>query len=462
MTDSVIEQHLVKLLRNFDCHTYIDYASKIASIKSNYDSDAGTDEISIINSADSAGAIGFRIKFKIPTYILLSHPICRFRAQRSYPLREPFFVASLGLVPIFFASLNRIAILKLWGQRAEEFFSPSSAPLSEDDSVLLGIPPALLEYSSMNFIEQNKSRAGGCRPDLTRLFNKYFSMLYWPLPKPGFSGSAHFLYDRERINSFLKVAKSLYLVEAIESPQNLLIEGKTVEARRVMVKALAEKNGRYFFTHFPVLMDADLANEVMVRDNPDSSFINGTMTEIRQSGGRRNSVLTIRADYALSKYHIVQALIGMVSARRFNRINEIADIGEIDEIREDVGNIFIDIKRELNLSLTFSDMMDDLYETSLSYMFPLLLREGRRVKLIHPLVWSFMKANGLIRGENDSEQQRKSLSLLVRLVESNKSFPALSLSPDSDDLFTKNGINKREGLKISAISKKTHTQLEND
>lgn len=172
------------------------------------------------------GTIGLRCKFKIPVYILLSHPICKFRSQRNYQLQEPYFISRLGLVPVFFSSLNQMTVMKLWGNRAGEFFNPSNAPLSETNLACWEFPVSdkPVEYSSLNFIEQNGSQPEDAGNYFTTIFEKYLRLGYWAFPRRDFAPSSHFLFSRDKISSFIKVSKSLFLVEKIGGPQIITIE----------------------------------------------------------------------------------------------------------------------------------------------------------------------------------------------------------------------------------------------
>jgi hypothetical protein len=246
-----------------------------------------------------------------------------------------------------------VCLMKLYPGRTNEFFNASNAPLPETGVTCWEFPlsPRPLEYSSMNFIEWNGSQPSDAGLCLTSIFDKYFKRMYWLFPVHGFSPSTHFMYTRNQIGSLLKVFKSLYIVEEIGSQQTVLIEGKYVDTRQVLVKGLTAKNNEFFLDHFSALLDADLADEIMVKSTAASTFINGIVAEIRQSGGRRNSILTLKADYALSTYDIVQSLIGIVASRRYRNSAERSDIGEINDIREGVGNIYGDIEHHLVVPL---------------------------------------------------------------------------------------------------------------
>jgi hypothetical protein len=151
-------------------------------------------------------------------------------------------------------------------------------------------------------------------------------------------------------------------------------------------------------------MDRDLADEIMLRNNPESSFINGILVELTQTGGRRNSIITLRVEYALSTYDIIQYLIGIVSTNRYRVSSDLADIGDIDDIREGVASLFYEIKRDILMPSTISDTINDLFGICLSQMFPVLLIDCRRVKMVHPLMWGCLKKWNLLK--EDTTQQK--------------------------------------------------------
>ena len=63
------------------------------------------------------------------------------------------------------------------------------------------------------------------------------------------------------------------------------------------MKGLNEHSGRYSFDTFYALMNADAANEIMLRCNPESSFVNGIVTELKQSVGLQNSIISHMLQY---------------------------------------------------------------------------------------------------------------------------------------------------------------------
>jgi len=214
---------------------------------------------------------------------------------------------------------------------------------------------------------------------------------------------------------------------------------------------LNEHDGRFFFEHFSALMDNDLANEIMLHPNPKSLCINGMLVEIRHAG-RRTLILTLRTDYVLSHYDMVQCLIGIVLGRKFSENWNFESVEDIDEVREKVFDIFLDIKRDLHTPAAIADSIDNLFEICMYQMFPLVVLDERKVRIIHPLVWGFLKQWNLLR--NDNSIQHSILLGLIKLMSRSESPFRMSLSEEMD-FFTKMGIDKRNFIRSILNLKKT-------
>ena len=228
MTNAGQEQHLALLLKSFNRSMYLSYVTGTERIIKGLEN-ANCSGVERVRTPDGAGNIAFRVRFDYPVYVTLSHPICRFRSHRNYPVREGLFIANLGLVPVFFSSLNEMTVLKLWGDRAGEFFNPQNSPLADTKIRCWELGEASLpaDFSSMNFIRQNGSEPGEAGKTLTEIYEKYFRLGYWSFPMKGFSPSTHFLHGRTQISSQVKIAKSIYVVDDIDSkPQRFEMEGK--------------------------------------------------------------------------------------------------------------------------------------------------------------------------------------------------------------------------------------------
>ena len=443
MTDAGNEQHLAKLLQTFNRSMYLSYASKTEKIISTCAENSQYSQVNKIRTPDWGGNLAFRISFNYPVYITLSHPICRFRSHRNYPVRERTFIANLGLVPVFFSSLNIMTVLKLWGDRAESFFNPVNSPLADTEIRCWELPESSRspDYSSMNFILQNLSEPEEADRKITEIYEKYFRLGYWAFPKPGFSPSTHFLHGRASISSQVKISKSLYVVKEIGRAQKFEMEGQIIEAIQVTLGGLAEKDGDYFFANFPAFIDMELAEKMLSRDNLETSFINGIVAEIISSTAPRLSIMTIIADYGESYFDILSSLIGIVADKKYSSNDSISYIGKVDEIRESVFNLYLDIYRKLKVQRTLSEMVSNSFDIALNTMFPILSTEDPKVMMIHPIIWGFLKKWNLV--DNDDKEQKEILLHLLNLMELSNTtgFSKIFLNDDAE-FFSKKGINK--------------------
>lgn len=445
MTDRGNEQHLALLLKSFSRNMYLSYINKTDIIINKYLSGENYSIFERVRTPDGAGDIGFRIKFDYPVYITLSHPICRFRSHRNYPVRERLFIVNLGLVPVFFSSLNEMTVMKLWGFRAEKFFNPANSPLADTEIKCWEMPESStpLDFSSMNFIRQNGSEPVEASSRLTEIFEKYFRLGYWSFPRKGFSPSTHFLHGRARISSQVKISKSLYVIDEIDKiPNKLELEGKIIEAVRVILGGLAEGNRGYYFTYFPAYIDTEIANRILQRKNLETSFVNGVVSEVLGPGRPRLSLMTVIAEYGESYFDILASLIGIIADRKYRDTDAISEIGTVDQLREDVYNLYLDIHKNIKVGRTLSETISNSFDIALDTMFPVLVvAEDRKVMMVHPLVWGFLKKYNLV-SSNDKEQKEILIHFLsIMHLQRTTGFSKLFLS-DSAEYFASRGINK--------------------
>lgn len=450
MTDAGNEQHLSLLLKSFSRNMYLSYVNKTDRIINKCINEENYSDVERIRTPDGAGDIGFRIKFDYPVYITLSHPICRFRSHRNYPVRERLFIANLGLVPVFFSSLNEMTVLKLWGFRAEEFFNPANSPLADTEIKCWEMPEASspLDYSSMNFIRQNGSEPVEASSRITEIFEKYFRLGYWSFPRRGFSPSTHFLHGRTRISSQVKISKSLYVIDEIDKKSNLLeLEGKNIEAVRVKLGGLAQGENGYYFAYFPAYIDTEIANKMLQRENLSSSFVNGIVSEVLCPGRPRLSLMTVVADYGESYFDIIASLIGIIADKKYDEMNTVSEIGTVDQLREEVYNLYLDIHKKIKVDRTLSEIISNSFDIALDSMFPILIvSENRKVMMIHPLVWGFLKKYNLVM-QNEKEQKEILIHLLsIMNLQKTTGFSNLFLS-DGAEYFSSRGINKYQFIR---------------
>ena len=150
------EQHLIGLLKNFDTSLALSYLDRV-KVASQLADERALSGMSAIHDGVLVDPIGFRISLKEPAFVMLSHPICRLRSKVPYPKQiewERFFVAHLGMVPVYLVNLNVITVLKLWGDDSSMVVSqPFQQELDKGDILLeMASPSRPAQYSSMNFV----------------------------------------------------------------------------------------------------------------------------------------------------------------------------------------------------------------------------------------------------------------------------------------------------------------------
>jgi hypothetical protein len=126
-----------------------------------------------------------------------------------------------------------------------------------------------------------------------------------------------------------------------------------------------------------------------------------------------------------------------------------------------VGNILYSIEKEMRLPFTVSDMVENLFETCIDYMSPVLLKHDNRIKVVHPAIWVFLAHWNLLRADNKEEQEDIILKILS-IMESKKSYMSLYLSDECESLH-KFGIDKDKILRsIHSLRRLINTSKEID
>lgn len=443
MVVGVHENHLSLLLRNFNNNLYLSYMSKLNSLAPKLRDNDIRSEIEFVKSHDLAGDIAFRMEFGFPVFVMLSHPICRFRSRRNYPIREGTYIAQMGLVPVFFSSLNIMTVMILYDERTEGFFSPISSPLSDTEIICWELPESVrpATYSSMNFLLQNGSEARIAERYYGEACVKYFNFGYWAAPMPGFIPSTHFLHGRKQVTCIVKVAKSLLTVEEIGLKRTVNIEGHGIECRNIRLNILSEKDGTYFFKRYDALIETEFAERLEKEKRVRSGFLNAMIAELQYTGGRKEWMLTVIADYGDSYFQLLQSLIGIVAYKKYYPGDRLSYIGTMGELREKVFDAFVDIRRKIQLPTTVSDYVESSYDFALSSMFPMIVIDGQSLYYAHPLLLGFIKKWNLFG--SDDKANREMLVQLLKLLDktADGTYMKVFLSEEAE-FFQKKGLPK--------------------
>jgi len=433
------ENHLTKLLLNFDRNTYFDYMLTTGSAIEKV-GDSISNRGQIIRSPDLGGNLAYRLRFELPIYITLSHPICRFRTHHNYPVRQYSYFANIGLVPIYFASLNRISVLKLYGDRTENFFSPISQPISNEgiDCWEFTVGPKPVEYSSMNFLIQHQSAEKLADVEIADVMNKYFTYAFWNWDNSKFNTSTHILHTRERVTSVVNVRKTLCVLQDLGKKYTVALEGHSIECVEAQLKILSLEGGSFKWEYTTALIDLQLSEEMSARENK-FSFLNAIITDILTSGGRKITMLTVVADYGNSHFDILLSFIGIISWKTFLESKSTVDHSDIMMLKEKVYDLVIDAQHEIDLPYTLSNQVQNTFEIALESLFPILVMDSKSVLFTHPLCISFLKSWGF---PNDSILNESFLKEFLCLL-------AESASSRTVKLYTSDHIKILNGLHIS-------------
>lgn len=436
MTQRTIEQHLSNLLKRFDKNMYINYMQKAEVLKTKIQDLDLDEKTEIIKSPDDVGTVSLKISFDLPVYIVLSHPICRLKTQKRYPIGAHSYIANLGLVPLYFATANVMTVMKMWGRRTDRFFSPVNEPIPEDSIACWEISKVDkdIEYSTMNFLSGEDSTENLVSEDILDLFERYLKFAYWSFPKRGFTFSTHILYKQEEITSVIKVAKSLYIIERIGERRKLRIEDKTIDCVWCRIRGLSKNDGSYALVPFDVLIDEELA-ERLSKDG--HGFINGMVTELREDGSREEFMISVQ-DYGESNTDLFQALIGMVSISKYTDNDSVCFVGRKDEIKKEVNEIVDKIHLKIDLKTSIGDVVLSSFDSLLDLLFPLFIAEGQDIYYVHPLVISFITKYGITM--EDIKNDRKILTSLLQLMNRcsrERNFTSLYISDETDYLCSK-------------------------
>jgi hypothetical protein len=165
------------------------------------------------------------------------------------------------------------------------------------------------------------------------------------------------------------------------------------------------------------------------------------ISELQYTGGRKDWLLTVVADYGNSYFELLQSLIGIVASKQYYHGETLATMGQAGSFREKVYDAFLDIKRNIKLPRTVSDYVESSFDLALGSMFPMLVMDNHTLYFMHPILLGFIKKWNLL-GKDDSTT-KETLIHLLKLLEKTKdgTYMKLFLSEEAE-YFQKRGIPK--------------------
>jgi len=364
----------------------------------------------------------FRANLNLPSLLILSEPLSRFRAYKRYIIPiddERSFYAGLGIVPVYFANMNRISCLSLWGSRASNFFEPYSRPLrpGEDTAWQLGpTPSSPAQYSSMNFILIRGAIEKEISPFIRDILSDYFQYAFWSFPRPGFACSPNIFHSRDNINHILKVAKSIYLIKKIHEPrQERLAPYYNTLVQRVDLEVIGEYGPpKGFWVYLAQDVVDKISAEVRTGD-VHNTLINGLVYEFkdkveRPSGGLK--LLSVVADFLPDDVELFKTLTAFSAVERFRHDPKtFGFIGLTKEFRADVERRYRRFLPSLEYSASLFSVIGSPFEYIFDELFPLVVQDEERVFFVYPSVLAALLKLNVV-----DYLEAKDVSILVNFI----------------------------------------------
>jgi len=438
----VEEIRILRLLQEFDGGFACDYLQFVNRL---YSGASGNPYFEWLTGSSTRTPIGFRVKLSgLPVHLLASHPISRFRRAMRYDIwrGERDFCAALGIIPVYFAEFGVYTVLKLWGERARSFFASEEA-LSSEYETCWGLFPqdGGCEFSSMNFLLRSHTREIQPNESTVELVRRGFVNGFWSFPRPGFACSAHLLHNQMRINTIIKVSKSVYSIERIE-PGCIMKEPDNIQVEKAKMWGLDFEDDNPVMKPVEAVLATDIAEEIELNYRNRSFFVNGVVSEFRRRA-IRFPALTVVAQYGTNSIDLIESLICIVAMRNFERSAHSSYVGSVDELRAKTNEILKVLHKKVRYERTIGDFFPDLFDRALGELAPLFITDGRAVYYYHPCLMSTLSVSG-IAPKIDSDHGALVRVLKMMDATTEKRTPmALRMVKESDELVS-SGYDKEE------------------
>jgi hypothetical protein len=412
------EHHLLQLLKDFDINLALSYLQKVKAANKLADDNGVSGVLSPIEDGVLVDPVAFRLALRQPAFILLSHPICRLRKKVPYPKQvewERFFVAHLGMVPIYLVNLNVITVLKLWGDDSSLVVSkPFEEELDKGDMLLELCPcsrPA--QYSSMNFLLQYGAPLRKAPDELVEPFQKYYQYLFWANPVGGYTFTSHFLHRRAKITSFMNVTKGLFTINSVAGTRRVFVENQTIECRQMDVVGLfVAGNTLEMVSGIQALVPTDVVEGCEMKD-VKKCFLNATLIELRSAVGKI-SLLSNVVEVGESLFDLATTVLGMQVDQLYHSSDRPSYVGSTEELRGSNLDLLRQLFKHIGLPITVSDSAHN-FELALRILYPFIVADGDRILFTHPMILSFLTRQA--KQELLSYDNRKMLVDLLDLLE---------------------------------------------
>jgi len=427
-SNSKIESRVGRLLQGFDQGMFYDYSKKTRLFHDEYKTNMDNlPSVEFVEDKIVTGAKvpAFYVQFNSPVYITLSTPLSMFRGHSGrYSGKKgsecAFF--QLGLIPVYFASMNTMSVLKLYQERAGQVFDPSSTFFEDMKCIEFSHKKGYenqnpVKFSSMNIIGQLTAKENLADKRITDWFyHQYFTYGFWLQPRKGFTPSTHMEFGN-KMNAVFKLSKSVYKIDKLGDKEMIMVLGNEIEVYNADVRGVWIDTLHFGFP-FNAKIEASVLDKLTNKEFRKFPFLNGVMMEIRDMEGMRErkfkKILTASAGYGSSYFDMIQLASGMLCYRICRDNNTISKLSSTKGFQENVERICRDWMKELKITGGLADKVDNVFQIATDKMFPMLVIDNSFAYFTNPLVIGFLKKWNLIVS-NDTAQKAILLLLLPLL-----------------------------------------------
>lgn len=371
----------------------------------------------IVTSRKTGRQIAFRIQLKTPYYFGLSRSLSRFDREENYRIggEETLFFATLGFVRAFMLNLDRVTLIKSWGEMARKIFSSSADLFAEEEFVIWKLSQKTgrtSELSSMNFVLRQNGAFQTYEAIYRDTLKDYFTYAFWAFPRAGFSDSTVINHDDETVRSVLKSSKSLYIPGKPIWVKMDVGREKGVEVKTVpLLELIRTKAGYDLRKQEQIVLTKGIADSLDAEEARGKVIINGVVDDlIRRSLQYR--LLTEVELYEVSHCGLIMSLIGIIAADRFYKGGSFSRIGDLEEIRTETMSLLGVLLRRGPLDKTLGDSLNQ-FETALEQLKPIITVDKGDALYMHPSVFIALLENGY----NNLLSKEETLASILRLLD---------------------------------------------
>jgi hypothetical protein len=406
--------------------------------------------------AENSNPLFFRFDVGLPAFFLISEPLSRFHAYKQYilPINEEHkFYAGLGIIPAYFANLNRITCVKLWGDQALGFFAPYSQPMRNENESIWQFGTGTdnpAKFSSLNFVLRNGATETDVSDSIRAYLSDYFQYAFWSFPKKGFGSCAHIIHSRENINHILKVAKGVYLVKYIhEASQERLGPYYYGWVQKVDLETFNRQGEPITFQ---VYMARDVIPKIweeIALQKRSQLIVNGLIYDFRtksQDSGGKLRLLSVTAGFMPTDVELLKTLACFYAVERFHFDPEtLGHIGTIDQLELEVKHRCAPFARRTDYASSILAQVERPLEYMIDELYPILVREKQEVFFVHPTIISALTAlNGDMFMKSDNKTTLVNFIRLLEKCKSAREFQTLRFTDEA-------GYFKKMGVEFSSL-----------